>query len=60
MNDFDLRLSPEGVRALHYAVNEAVRLWPGAPARPAEEQVVLCELKMALFAMLMEMTILED
>ena len=60
MNNFEMTLSPEGVRALHYAVNEAVRLWPGSPARPVEEQVALKELKMAIFAMVMEMTILED
>ena len=60
MNDFDLRLSPEGVRALYYSVSEALRLWPGSPARPAEEQEVLHQLKMALFAMTMEMTVLED
>ena len=60
MSDFDLHLDAEGIRALYYSVNEAIRLWPGSPARPAEEQVVLQELKMALFAMIMEMTVLED
>jgi hypothetical protein len=60
MDDFALELSPEGVRASYYAVCEAIRLWPGAPARPVEEQVVLRELKMVLFAMIMEMNIMAD
>ena len=60
MNDFGLQLAPDAVRASYYAVSEAIRLWPGSPARPVEEQVILQELKIALFAMIMEMTILED
>ena len=59
MTDFDLRLTPEGVRALYYAVNEAIRMWPGSPARPAEEQETLCALKLAIFAMKMELVIEE-
>ena len=57
MNDFDLRLTPEGVQALYYAVNEAIRMWPGSPARPVEEQEILYSLKMAIFAMKMELVI---
>ncbi len=53
--DFDLFLTEEGVQALYYAVNEALRLWPGAPARPAEEQETLYGLKLAIFAMKMEL-----
>ena len=59
MNEFDLYLGPDEVRALSYAVNEAIRMWPGSPARPAEEQVVLQKLKMSLFAMSMELVIEE-
>ena len=57
MNEFDLRLSPDGIRTLSYAVNEAIRMWPGSPARPAEEQEMLYALKMALFAMSMELVV---
>lgn len=57
MNDFDLRLTPEGVQTLYYAVNEAIRMWPGSPARPAEEQEILYGLKLAIFAMKMELVI---
>ena len=59
MNEFDLYLGPDDVRALSYAVNEAIRMWPGSPARPAEEQIVLQKLKMSLFAMSMELVIEE-
>ena len=54
MTEFDLRLTPEGIRTLSYAVNEALRLWPGSPARPPEEQETLRALKISLFAMSME------
>lgn len=57
MNEFNLRLGPEGIRALSYAVNEALRLWPGSPARPIEEQEALRQLKIGLFAMCMELVI---
>ena len=57
MNEFDLRLGPESIRALSYAVNEALRLWPGSPARPVEEQETLRQLKIGLFAMSMELVI---
>ncbi len=57
MSDFDLLLTPEAVRTLYYAVSEAIRLWPGSPARPAEEQEELHALKLMLFAMTMEMVI---
>ena len=57
MNEFDLYLGPDEIRALSYAINEAIRMWPGSPARPAEEQVVLQKLKMSLFAMSMELVI---
>ncbi len=59
MNEFDLYLGPDEVRALSYAINEAIRMWPGSPARPAEEQIVLQKLKMSLFAMSMELVIEE-
>jgi hypothetical protein len=57
MSDFELRLDPEKVRTLYYAVCEAVRYWPGSPARPPEEQERLLDLKMMLFAMTMELVL---
>ena len=59
LSDFDLRLTPEGVRTLYYAVDQAIKMWPGSPARPQEEQEILYGLKMAIFAMTMELVIEE-
>ena len=36
--DYEIRLKIEDIRLLHHCVVETIRLWPGAPARPAEEQ----------------------
>ena len=59
MNDeemgFMVELTDEEVRTLLYAVQEAIRAWPGSPARPAEEQEQLQALKDALFRMTLEM-----
>ena len=60
MNDdvllFTVNLDEQQVRTLLYAVNEAIRVWPGYPARPAEEQEELLALKQALFTMTLEMS----
>ena len=59
MNDdlmgFQVELTDEEVRTLLYAVQEALRVWPGAPSRPVEEQERLQDLKDALFRMTLEM-----
>lgn len=53
---FMVELSDDEVRALLYAVSEAIRLWPGSPARPAIEQELLKMLKMSLFSMTLDMS----
>ena len=58
--EFQLTLGPDEVRALSYAVNEAIRMWPGSPARAAEEQEILYSLKNACFTMQMEMVFHEE
>ena len=59
MNDdlmgFLVELTDEEVHTLLYAVQEAIRVWPGSPARPAEEQEALQALKTQLFTMTLEM-----
>lgn len=59
MNDeemgFMLELTDEEIRTLLYAVQEAIRVWPGFPARPVEEQMQLKDLKEGLFRMTLEM-----
>ena len=58
MNDdlmgFQIEVSDEEVRTLLYAVNEALRVWPGAPARPVEEQEQLQMLRDSFFRMSLE------
>jgi hypothetical protein len=36
--DYSWDLSIHDVRVLHHCVQEAIKYWPGAPARPYEEQ----------------------
>ena len=59
MNDeemgFMVELTDDEVRTLLYAVQEAIRVWPGHPARPREEQEQLQALREALFRMTLEM-----
>ena len=58
MNDdfaFKVELTADEVRAMYYAVSEALRLWPGSPQRPVEEQELLSSIKVVLFAMVMDM-----
>ena len=59
MNDeemgFMVELTDDEVRTLLYAVQEAIRVWPGSPARPREEQEQLQALRNSLFTMTLEM-----
>jgi len=59
MNDdmmgFMVELTDDEVRTLLYAVQEAIRVWPGSPTRPAEEQEQLQALRSSLFTMTLEM-----
>ena len=47
--DYQVNLRIEDVRLLQHCVNETIRLWPGAPARPVEEQEHLRYLRDSLF-----------
>lgn len=50
-----VELTDDEVRTLLYAVQEAIRVWPGSPARPREEQEQLQALRNSLFTMTLEM-----
>ena len=52
---FELTLYDDEIRTLHYAVTEAIKNWPGYPARPVEEQERLYTLRDGLYKMLLEM-----
>ena len=47
-------LGIDDVRALHNSISYLIQVWPGSPARPAEEQEYLKYVKNQLFAMLMD------
>jgi len=55
-NGFTIDITDDEVKTLYYAVCEAIRVWPGSPARPAEEQEQLHALKSGLFTMILEMS----
>ena len=57
---FHVELADQDIRDLYYAVSEALRVWPGSPARPAEEQIRLTEMKEDLFRMILQMTFEAD
>lgn len=52
---FMVELTDDEIRTLLYAVQEAIRVWPGYPARPSEEQEQLQALRNSLFTMTLEM-----
>ena len=53
-HDFSANLTIDDVWVLYYSVTEAIRLWPGAPARPYQEQVHLSYMKDYLYRMILE------
>lgn len=55
-NGFQIDITDDEVKTLYYAVCEAIRVWPGSPARPAQEQQDLQAMKSALFTMILEMS----
>ena len=50
--DYQLFLKIEDVRTMYDHVCYSIRMRPGSPARPVEEQVYLDKLKTQLFAMI--------
>jgi len=50
----ELEMSVADCRTLYTAVCDAINAWPGSPARPAEEQVQMQQLKYFLFSILAE------
>ena len=49
-----LTMNIDGVRMLHSHLEYALQMWPGSPARPQEEQLMLYALKDEMFKMKME------
>lgn len=54
MINVEMEMSVEDCRTLYTAVCDAIENWPGSPARPAQEQVNLQQMKTFLFSILCE------
>ena len=51
---FQLDCSDEEIQLLLYTIEEAIKVWPGSPKRPAEEQEKLWELRQVFQKMVLE------
>jgi hypothetical protein len=52
--DYEIGLKIGDIRLMHHCVKETIRLWPGAPSRPIEEQEHLWYLRDSLYRILLE------
>ena len=52
--DYEISLRIEDIRLLHHSVQETIKFWPGAPARPYQEQEHLWYLRDSLYRILLE------
>lgn len=52
--DYMVGLSIQDVHLLYHSVQETIRVWPGAPARPVEEQEHLVQMKNNLYRMILD------
>jgi len=48
----EVRMNITEIRSLYQVISYALEVWPGSPARPAEEQEYLLHMKKQLFAMI--------
>ena len=49
-----LTFNIQGARMLYNHLDYSLKMWPGSPARPAEEQEMIINLKNHMFAMKMD------
>ena len=52
--DYQVELKIDDIRLLRHCVEETIRLWPGAPARPVEEQEHLRHLRDTMYRMILD------
>jgi len=52
--DYNVTLSAADVNLLHHCISETIKNWPGAPARPWEEQEHLWHLRDSMYRMILE------
>jgi NADPH-dependent 2,4-dienoyl-CoA reductase/sulfur reductase-like enzyme len=54
-----MTLGIDEVRMMYDHLDYSIRMWPGSPARPYEEQIWMDILKKRMFAMMMEYNLYE-
>ena len=54
--DYQVNLTISDVRLLHHCVSETIKYWPGAPARPYQEQEHLWYVRDTLQRMILDYT----
>lgn len=54
---FQIDFTDDEVRTMYYAVEEALKAWPGTPARPADEQEKLYMLRDSFYRMILEISL---
>ncbi len=52
--DYSVDLTIEDIKLMYHCVQETIKYWPGAPARPYEEQEHLWYLRDSLYRMILE------
>ena len=52
--DYTVNLTIEDIRLLHHSVQETIKYWPGAPARPYEEQEHLWYLRDSMYRIILD------
>ena len=52
--DYMVGLSIQDINLLYHSVQETIRVWPGSPARPVEEQEQLVQMKNNLYRMILD------
>ena len=52
--DYQIDLTIHDVRLIHYCIEETIKTWPGAPARPFEEQEHLWYMRDSFYRMILD------
>ena len=52
--NFEWSMNIKAIRLMYSHICYSIEMWPGSPARPAEEQEFLHDMKRKLFAMITE------
>tara|TARA_B000000441_G_C21605744_1_gene268584 strand:+ start:208 stop:423 length:216 start_codon:yes stop_codon:yes gene_type:complete len=57
---YTLHLTIHDIKLLHYCVKEGIKHWPGAPARPTDEQEHMWYLRDEMFRAMMDHSFYHD